>query len=87
MKKKITGLILRTQGIVIATDKRKSIIKWIERSSRGRTYYYLVYLQGSKYIRPYRLQSDELQSWKDNIERTNMCGGKTNGRTKNNTKF
>lgn len=73
---RISGLVLKLQGRMIASDGKHSIIVWIERSQRNRTFHYLVKLQGAKYTKPYRLQPYEVDYWLDTIKKTNEWKGR-----------
>lgn len=66
---RISGLILKKEGLVIVTDNKKAVIKWIESGIRKRTYFYLICIHGKKYTKPYRLKPYEIDYWIDTIER------------------
>lgn len=72
---RITGLLLKKEGLVLVSDGKKAVVQWVERSSRKRTYHYLVHLQGEKYTKPTRLQPYEVDYWKDTISKNRYFYG------------
>lgn len=87
--RKVSGLILKKEGVVIVSDGKKSVIKWVDTKSHDRVFFYLVYLQGRKYTKPYRLTLYEAKFWIDTISAfmVKIDRGEPNGRTKNYTRF
>lgn len=79
---KVTGTVLKKQGEVIATDEKKSVIKWVERTYRKRVFHYLVHMHGVKYSKPCRLKPYEIDYWIDSININNKVI--KDGRQKNN---
>jgi len=68
---RVTGQILRRNGTVLCENKRYKLIEWNETSSRGRTFTYLVVMQGLKYTRPVRLEQYEVAYWRLQIQQEN----------------
>lgn len=75
----VNGLCLKKHGELIITDGKLTIVKWI--STKGRVYYYLVTINGQKYIKPYRLKQPEYDYYYDSIYKTVYI---KNDRQKNN---
>jgi hypothetical protein len=73
---------LKKEGVIVICNNKQQVIKWQERSSRKRVYFYLVCMRGKTLENPYRLKPHEIQYWIDTIGNDKMCqkGENKNGR-------
>jgi hypothetical protein len=83
---KVTSLLLKTQGKIVIESKKLALLRWCERTSRTRVYYYVVEKRGvsCKYVKRKRLAPWEFDYCHDRIETQIQL---ENGNTYNNKKW
>jgi hypothetical protein len=63
----VSGRVLKREGTLVVGNNERCVVKWTEKGYRHRTYYYLVFIYGKKYVNPYRLKPYEVDYHIDNI--------------------
>jgi len=66
---RVSGSVLKKEGVIVIATNKKAVIKWKERSSRKRNYYYLVRIHGDKFTKPSRLKPYEIDYWVDQLKK------------------